>query len=216
MMKLNTAGPSPFGRKIKIALHVLSLKDTVELVMVDTADPSSENRRQNPLGKIPTLVTDEGAIYDSRVILDYLNELSEGHKLWPASGAGRHQTLTRAALMDGAMDAAILIVYEARMRPADMRVESFVSYQRDKIIRALEYIKAHLEDYQNGAQPDAADIGLACLIDYLDFRQQLNWRDYAPSLEGWMMKFAADVPGYHDTLPEGVSPASFRTRQPSA
>ena len=66
MMKLFTAGPSPFGRKVKLALHVLGLHDQVEIIATDTSQPDSENRALNPLGKIPTLLTDEGPLFDSR------------------------------------------------------------------------------------------------------------------------------------------------------
>ena len=66
MMKLFTAGPSPFGRKVKLALHVLGLQDQVEIIATDTSQPDSENRALNPLGKIPTLLTDEGPLFDSR------------------------------------------------------------------------------------------------------------------------------------------------------
>ena len=66
MMRLFTAGPSPFGRKVVLALHVTGLQDQVDIIATNTAEPDSENRRLNPLGKIPTLVTDEGPLFDSR------------------------------------------------------------------------------------------------------------------------------------------------------
>lgn len=208
-MILNTAGPSPFGRKIKIALSVLGRSD-VEFVTVDTADPNSDNRKQNPLGKIPTLITEHGPLYDSRVIIEYLHDVAENSPLIPVQQPERSLVLRQSALADGMMDAAILVVYETRMRPEDKYVESFVDYQRQKIIRGLEYLEAQNESYQGAAQPNIADISLACLIDYLDFRKQVNWRDYAPSLAQWMTDFASQVPGYHDSLPEGIDPAPWR------
>ncbi len=208
-MKLYTAGPSPFGRKIKIALAVLGMTD-VEAVTIDTADPNSDNRKQNPLGKIPTLLTDHGPLYDSRVIIEYLHDLHQNSPLIPHSNPSKSITLRNAALADGMIDAAILVVYESRMRPADKYVPEFVEYQRQKISRGLEYLEAQHLRYTQQASPDISAINLACLIDYLDFRKQLDWREYAPSLEAWITDFAAQVPGYHDTLPPDIDHAPWR------
>ena len=148
---------------------------------------------------VKSALEDGGTIlYDSRVIVEYLDARAGGGKLIPAAGAARFETLTRAALMDGIMDAAILVVYEGRMRPEDKYVESFVTYQREKIQRGLEVIAASSPQYRNGAMPDAGEIALACVLDYLDFRQQLNWRDHAANLQDWLGDFAAAVPGYRE------------------
>ena len=136
-MKLLTAGPSPFGRKVKIALHVLSLMTDVEVMATDTSQPDSENRKQNPLGKIPTLLSDGKAIYDSRVILEYLDNKAGGGKLFSTCEPERTDILVQGALADGIMDASILVVYENRMRPEGMQVASVLDYQRGKIERSL-------------------------------------------------------------------------------
>ncbi len=209
-MKLFTAGASPFGRKVKLALHVLSRMDQVEVIATDTSKTDSENRKQNPLGKIPTLLVDGKAIYDSRVILDHLDNAAGGGKLFPVSGQERDDVLISAALADGMMDAGILIVYENRMRPEGMQVESIIEYQRGKLERSLKAIEASSVTYENGAMPNAAEIGLACAIDYMDFRELADWRALAPCLEGFMAAFAASVPGYHETLPEGIAAAPWR------
>jgi glutathione S-transferase len=101
--------------------------------------------------------------------------------------------------MDGIMDAALLVVYEARFRPEGMQVESVLKAQRDRIIRGLASIGDGA--YTNGAMPDLGEIGLACLLDYLDFRKQVDWRDHAPQLVSWMQDFGAAVPGYENTMP---------------
>ena len=211
-MKLFSAGPSPFGRKVKIALHVLSIMTDVEVIATDTSQPDSENRKQNPLGKIPTLLTDGKAIYDSRVILDYLDNKAGGGKLFPAREPERTDILVRAALADGIMDAGILIVYENRMRPEGMQVASVLDYQRGKIERSLHALEAQSLVYDNGAMPNAAESGLACVRDYLDLRAILDWRAHAPSMQGFMTAFAASVPGYHETLPEGIPDAPWRQK----
>ena len=211
-MKLFSAGPSPFGRKVKIALHVLSIMTDVEVIATDTSQPDSENRKQNPLGKIPTLLADAKAIYDSRVILEYLDNRAGGAKLFPAHEPERTDILVQAALADGIMDASILIVYENRMRPEGMQVASVLDYQRGKIERSLHALEAQSLVYDNGTMPNAAEIGLACVIDYLDLRAILDWRVHAPSMQGFMTAFAASVPGYHETLPEGIPDAPWRQK----
>jgi len=198
-MILYTAAASPFGRKVKLAAHCLGLIDRITPRLTNTNDPDDEIRRLNPLGKIPALVTDDTTLYDSRVIMEYLDALAGGGKLLPSSGPSRFEVLTRAAKMDGMMDAALLVVYESRFRPEGMQVDSVLAMQRGKIIRGLESIGD--ATYGNGAMPDFGDIGLACLLDYLDFRKQVEWRDHAAQLVSWMADFAAAVPGYHDTLP---------------
>ena len=198
-MILYTAAASPFGRKVKLAAHCLGLIDRITPRPTNTGDPDDEIRKLNPLGKIPALVTDDATLYDSRVIVEYLDSLAGGGKLLPASGPARFEVLTRAAKMDGMMDAALLVVYERRFRPDGMQVDSVLATQRGKIIRGLDSIGDAA--YGRGAMPDFGDIGLACLLDYLDFRKQVEWRDHAPQLVSWMADFAAAVPGYHDTLP---------------
>ena len=199
-MILYSAPPSPFGRKIKIALSCLGLTSEVTIEPTNTMDPADNLRSINPLGKIPTLVANDMVIFDSRVILEYLDSEAGGGKIIPKSNDERFKVLSLAALADGIIDAAILIVYEARLRPAGMQVESFIEYQREKIIRGLESLS--LEKYMNGAMPNIAEIGIACALDYLDFRKQLEWRDYAPNLNVWLKDFSLAVPGYDETLPK--------------
>ena len=164
-MKLCHSQSSPFVRKVKLAAHVLGFADELELVETNTMDTNDPIRLVNPLGKIPALEDGNSILYDSRVIVEYLDSKSGGGKLIPKAGAARFETLTRAALMDGIMDAAILIVYEGRMRPENKYVESFVGYQREKIQRGLEVAAASSPQYVNGAMPDAGEIALACVLD---------------------------------------------------
>jgi len=211
-MRLSSSPASPFGRMIKIAAHVVGVMDQITVVATETSDPDDPVRKLNPLGKIPVLVADDMALYDSRVILEYLDHRAGGGKIIPADPARRFDVLTRNARINGVLDAAILVVYESRFRPEEMRVESFVEYQRDKIRRSLDAIAKDTAAYQNGAMPDIAEIGLACALDYLDFRKQLNWRDHCPEMEAWITSFAAATPGYHDTLPPEIDMAPWRVR----
>ena len=200
-MQLRSSPSSPFGRKVKMATYVLGFDDQVTPVLTDTLDPNDSICEVNPLGKIPALEDNGTTYYDSRVIMEYLDAKAGGGKIIPASGAARYEALTRAALMDGILDAAILVIYERRMRPEDKYVESVVERQRGKIIRGLEAIATENPSYSNGAMPDIGEIGLACVLDYLDFRKQVNWRDHAPNLASWLANFAAAVPGYEDSMP---------------
>jgi glutathione S-transferase len=200
-MQLRSSPSSPFGRKVKMATYILGFDDQVTPVLTDTLDPNDSICDVNPLGKIPALEDDGTTYYDSRVIMEYLDAKAGGGKIIPASGPTRYEALTRAALMDGILDAAILVIYERRMRPEDKYVESVVERQRGKIIRGLEAIAAENRSYSNGAMPDVGEIGLACVLDYLDFRKQVNWRDHAPNLASWLDDFATAVPGYDDSMP---------------
>jgi glutathione S-transferase len=200
-MQLRSSPSSPFGRKVKMATYILGFDDQVTPVLTDTLDPNDSICDVNPLGKIPALEDDGTTYYDSRVIMEYLDAKAGGGKIIPASGPTRYEALTRAALMDGILDAAILVIYERRMRPEDKYVESVVERQRGKIIRGIEAVAAKNPSYSNGAMPDIGEIGLACVLDYLDFRKQVNWRDHAPNLASWLADFAAAVPGYEDSMP---------------
>ena len=199
LMILYSALASPFGRMVKLTAHCLGQIDGIEVRASNTGDPQDEIRGVNPLGKIPALVADGQTLYDSRVIVEFLDARAGGGKVIPAAGPQRFEVLTRMAAMVGLLDAALLVVYEGRFRPPEMKVESFLDYQRGKIMRVLATVGAPA--YANGAMPDAGEIGLACALDYLDFRRQLDWRDHAPQLQDWLAGFAESVPGYARTLP---------------
>jgi glutathione S-transferase len=129
---------SPFGRKVRMAISHLGLWDRIETVKADPMDAADPLRRDNPLGKIPTLVTDDGKpVFHSRVILEYLDHIAGGGKLIPAAWPERVETLTPQAMCDGVMDVCILIIYEARHRPAALHHEPWLDYQRGKVVRGL-------------------------------------------------------------------------------
>lgn len=213
-MILRTSTPSPFGRMVKIAANVLGFTDDMTVVPADTNDPNDNLRQQNPLGKIPTLLVGDDILYDTRVILDYFDQLHTANNtpsiLFPGEGMDIIRSKTRLSRVIGMLDAGILIVYEARFRPENMRVENFVDYQREKIIRSFAEIKSENSSYTNGATPTAAEIALACALDHYDYRKQIDWRDYCPSLEAWMMDFSSSVPSYRSSLPDDIDPAPWR------
>jgi glutathione S-transferase len=196
MMILRSSSPSPFGRKVKIAAAILGLSAKIEVVATDTLDPQDSIRSQNPLGKIPALILEDGTIYyDSRVIVDYLDFLGGGGLLIPAYGAARFKTLTMAALADGILDAALLQIYESRFREPAKHEPKWVSYQAEKVARALTL----LELAPPAGRRDIAHIGLACALGYLDLRFEGNWRKDYPKLVVWLDVFAAEIPAFEAT-----------------
>ena len=196
MMILRSSAASPFGRKIKIAAAILGLTDRIEVVMADTSDPTESLRQQNPLGKIPALILEDGQVlFDSRVILEYLDALAGGGKIIP-NGPMRFRALTRQALADGVMDAAILQIYEQRMREPDARSPKWVEHQAGKVARALDVAEANPP--ADGARGIGA-IALACALGYLDLRFAGVWRDTHPRLVAWLDAFSAAVPAFEAT-----------------
>jgi len=196
MMILRSSPPSPFVRKVRIALIHLRLADRVEIVATDTSSKSDTIRKQNPLGKIPTLITESGkALYDSRVILDYLDHLTGGGRIVPLDPDERFHALTLQALADGILDASILRVYERRYRSEEQVVDSWLEYQAGKVERAL----TTLEALPPGAQVDVGTIALACALGYQDLRFAGTWRGIYPRLVGWLDAFAASVPAFEQT-----------------
>jgi glutathione S-transferase len=181
---------------VRIALIHLGLADRVEIVATDTSSKSDTIRKQNPLGKIPTLITESGkALYDSRVILEYLDHLTGGGRIVPLDPDERFHALTLQALADGILDASILRVYERRYRSEEQVVDSWLEYQAGKVERAL----TTLEALPPGAQVDVGTIALACALGYQDLRFAGTWRGIYPRLVGWLDAFAASVPAFEQT-----------------
>ncbi|MFT5001220.1 MAG: glutathione S-transferase, partial [Planctomycetota bacterium] len=144
---------------------------------------------QNPLGKIPALERDTGpALFDSRVICQFFDNRAGG-KLYPAAPR-LWDCLTLEAIGDGIVDAAILIVYEQRIRPENIRMQAWVDGQWSKVARALDALEADWGDYLSGPF-DMGQVSLACALSYLDFRHTgRNWRENHPSLAKWEAAFA--------------------------
>lgn len=201
MLTLRSSPASPFGRKVKIAASVLGLMDQIAVVVADTNDPAEPLRQQNPLGKIPTLVLPNGeTLFDSRVIVDYLDHLAGGGRLIPA-GEARFAQLRLQALADGLCDAALLQVYETRFRPEEGRNAAWVANQASKVSRALTALELAPPAYEGA--PRIGEIALACALGYLDLRFPGSWRAEHPALVAWLDAFAARVPSFEETRFKG-------------
>ena len=193
-MILRSAPASPFGRKAKIAAAWLGLP--VSVVEADTTSPTDSLRRENPLGKIPTLILDDGTtIFDSAVIVAYLDAVAGGDRLIPSAIGPRFAALRLEALADGLSEAALLQVYEGRWRAADRQDAAWVEHQAGKVERAL----AALEAAPPAGPVTVGSIALACALGYLDLRFGGRWRDGHPALVAWLDGFAAEVPSFEST-----------------
>jgi glutathione S-transferase len=199
-MILRSSPTSPFGRKVRIAAAVLGLSDRVEVVIADTTDPDEPLRTQNPLGKVPTLIVEDGRVfYDSRVIVEYLDALAGGGKIIP-TGPGRFAALTRQALADGIMDAALLRVYEQRFREPEHNSAKWLELQAGKVARGLA---AAEKDPPPESSRGVGAIALACALGYLDLRFAGAWRADHLGLVAWLDRFAAAVPAFEETRFKG-------------
>ena len=197
MLVLRSSGASPFVRKVRIAADIIGLADRIEVVDAETLTPAPDLLEQNPLGKIPTLVLENGdTLYDSRVILEYLDLLGGGMLI--PQGSRRFAALRLQALADGLMDAAVLQMYEIRWRPEEHRVEKWVAHQKGKVARALDEAERSLE--AAAATPiHVGHIALACALGYLDLRFEGKWRNDHPKLVAWLDDFASRVPAFEAT-----------------
>ena len=198
-MKLLFSPASPYARKVRICAQELGI--ALEEVVVGAnpaaaADPVLA--AANPLAKIPTLVLDDGrAIYDSRVIVDYLDSLTD-RALAPRSGDARWAALVEQAAADGILDAALLSRYELFMRPEAMRWPEWLAGQSGKIERALDLFEGSVRE---AANPGLGDICVACALGYLDLRFPNNgWRKTHPRLEAFFVEIS-ERPSVKSTVP---------------
>ena len=194
---LRTTWTSPFGRKVRVAAQILGLADRITIVPADVSDENDTLRTQNPLGKIPCLVGEEGStVVDSGVIVEYLQHVAGGEKLVPAAGAERFRMLSRARLADGIIDAAALTVYEGRWHDAASTSEPWIAYQAGKVLRALAAFEI---DPPDPKRTDVVSLGLSCALEFLDRRKLVDWRAEFPGLAEWLAIFAAHEPAHDGT-----------------
>ena len=182
----------PFVRKCLASAYELGLRERLELM---PAAPHPVNRDRtvvasNPLGKIPTLITDDGAVlYDSRVICEYLNAVADG-ALIPPRGPARWRVLVDQALADGVMDAAVLVRYESAARPEQLRWNDWITGQLDKVTCGLAELERRAQGFA-GARRRGHHCGRVRARDHLDFRfASLEWREKCPDTAAWFERFA--------------------------
>ena len=185
-MKLIGSVTSPYVRKVRIVMLEKKLDYQFLLEDVWAADTNMHNA--NPLGKVPCLVMEGGeAVFDSRVIVEYLDTLSPVGKLIPVQGRERAEVKTWEALADGVLDAAILARLEASWagRTEGQRSQAWIDRQIGKIHTSLKAMSAGLGDklFCSGVHFSLSDVAVGCALSYLDFRfAQIDWRAQHPNL----------------------------------
>ena len=196
-MKLLYAGPSPYSAKVRLAARCVGI--ALDEATVATADEPAALVAANPLGKIPTLVLDDGTgLYDSRSIMRELDRRAPG-TLYPSDREAARATDRREALGDGLCDAMLAIVYDRRMRPEEKQHAPYQDAQWRKVARALDALEAEPPD------PDARDAGtiaLAAALAYADLRHaERDWRRGRPRLAAFLETFAGGVPDWQALRP---------------
>jgi glutathione S-transferase len=201
-MKLIGSLASPYVRKVRIVMTEKKLD--YEFVLEDVWSPTSTISLSNPLGKVPCLIMEDGgAMFDSRVIVEYLDTMSPVGKLIPSQGRERAIIKCWEALADGVLDAGILIRLERTQRPVDKQSEAWTERQFGKIRDGLEAMSTGLGDavFCVGPHLSLADIAVGCALGWLSFRfPEIQWREDHPNLARLFDKLS-DRPSFRDTLP---------------
>ena len=199
-MKLRYAATSPYVRKVTVLLHETGQFGDVELVPTNVWDPATDVAGDNPLGKVPALILDDGTVlFDSPVICEYLDAQHDGETLLPAPGPERWAALRLQALADGGLDALLLRRMEG-LRETAQQSETWIAHQVhavDRIFDALEREAATLNDALT-----IGTITVGCLLGYRDFRFGADgWRNRWPKLAAWYETFA-QRPSMQATVPK--------------
>lgn len=201
-MKLYGTHTSPYVRKVRIVLAEKKLE--YNFVLEDVSAPDTKIQEINPLGKVPCLAMEDGsALYDSRVIVEYLDTLTPVGKLLPPSGRERAEVKCWEALADGVMDAAVLVRLEQTKRPAGQQSAQWIDHQMGKVRSGLDAMSKKLDNkpFCNGNQYSLADISVGTALGWLDFRfPQVEWRETYPNLAKLYEKLA-ERPSFKDTVP---------------
>ena len=204
-MKLYGSLTSPYVRKLRILLREKGI--SCEFVQADAWAADSPVPRLNPLGKVPVLERDDGsALYDSPVILEYLDSLKAPVLLAPA-GEERWAMLRLQALADGILDATVTRLLESRRPPAQQSAEN-IKRQEEKIARALAYADGMPkgEAYLMQNRFTVADLCLGVALEYVDFRYPHDWRGQHPRLALWLAGIGTR-PAFAETVPPGMERA---------
>ena len=200
MMTLRYSPTSPFVRKVTVLTHETGLHGRIERVATFPWDAKTDLPKDNPLGKIPALLTPDGALYDSPVICEYLDSLHAGAKLFPPAGPARWTALRRQALADGMLDAGVQHLLESR-KPAAQQLNSWTERQHGVVRRGFDALEREAASF--GGTVDIGTITIGCAIGWLEFRNILgqDWRAGRPALARWYEGFAKR-PSMLQTVPK--------------
>ncbi|MER2536364.1 MAG: glutathione S-transferase [Rhizobiaceae bacterium] len=199
MSKLFYSSASPYSAKVRLSAAYLDFP--VEIVVVNTNDNPPELIAANPLGKIPALLLDDGdALFDSRVITQYLNRAC-GNRLFPRNAERRMEAERYEALADGVTDAAIATVYERRFRPEEKVHQPWIDRQWGKVERGLDALDA--APPRLAGKPHAGHFALRSLLGYLALRFPGKWEKGRSRLRRWADRFDQRFPELKALLPSG-------------
>lgn len=184
-MKLTFSPASPYARKVRICAIELGLIDRIEFVPASVAPgtPNADYAHDiSPLRKLPVLLLDDGTpILDSFVIVEYLDELAGGGKLFPASGAARWKVKSEHSMLQGMLDAMLLCRYEKLLRPEPKRWQVWYDDQWDRAWQGFARFNAREGVLKRPL--DITQVALACALGYADFRfPDCGWRESFPNL----------------------------------
>jgi glutathione S-transferase len=200
-MKLLVSLLSPYGRKVRVVLAEKRIE--CELELVDVTPAESPLNEHNPLGKIPTLLLDDGSsLYDSRVIVDFLDAVSPIGRLIPKGNRERVAVLRWEALADGVLDAGVLLRQET-LRPKNEQSAAWMERQRGKVERGVAEMARELgeRDWCHNERFTLADISLGCCLGWLAFRHpELDWRGTYTNLARHYDKLS-QRPAFAETAP---------------
>jgi glutathione S-transferase len=197
-MKILYSPASPYSAKVRMAAKFAGLD--AQAVLTDTNAAPAELVGNNPLGKIPTLITDEGqAVYDSRAIMQFIDRAG-GKRIFPRNAAKRTEAEVMEALCDGICDCLLAIMYERRFRPAEIVHQEWIDKQWTKATRALDHLEANLPRITKA--PNGGHFAAAAMIGYLNLRFPGQWERGRPKLKRWYAKFGASFPELADMLPK--------------
>ena len=197
-MKLLYSPASPYSAKVRMAAHHLDIK--IEDVRVAALENPALLIDNNPLGKIPTLLTDEGqAIYDSRAIMSYLDRLS-GKKLYPKKDGKRTEAEVLEALCDGITDCLLAIAYEKRFHPPEKIHQPYIDRQWEKVVRGLDHLNGHMP--KTGKTLHGGHFAMAGMFGYLMLRFAGEWEDGRSALTAWPDKFSKRFPAFAEFRPK--------------
>ena len=195
---------SPYSAKVRMAARYLEITLKLDIALtpkiIATGEAPPELTGANPLGKIPTLVLDDGAaIFDSRAIMQFLDR-SGSKRLYPRNAAKRTETEVLEALCDGICDCLLAIMYERRFRPEEIVHQEWIDKQWTKATRALDHLEANLPRITKA--PNGGHFAAAAMIGYLNLRFSGQWERGRPKLKRWHAKFASSFPELADMLPK--------------
>ena len=201
-MKLFHTPTSPFVRKVMVAAHELGLDGRIETTFLRPSPLQADATlsRENPLSKIPVLVTDDGeTIFDSRVICEYLDTLHAGAKLVPEARPQRWRVLRTQALGDGILEAAIQVFYERMHRPKELQWQPWLTGQLGKASQALDALEAQVDVLRGPL--DLGQIAVGCTLGWLEFRDVVPAvREGRTKLFAWYDEFR-ERPSMKATVP---------------